>query len=54
LWLLYTRGVLISDTDILIAATAIVNGLTVATNNEAHFARIAFETIEKWLVRTDL
>jgi tRNA(fMet)-specific endonuclease VapC len=46
---LYTRGALIGDADILIAATAIVNGLVVVTNNEAHFARIARVTIENWL-----
>jgi tRNA(fMet)-specific endonuclease VapC len=46
---LHTRGALIGDADILIAATAIVNGLAVATNNEDHFARIAFVTLENWL-----
>jgi len=50
---LHNRGALIGDADILIAATAIVNGLAVATNNEAHFARITFVTIENWLARTD-
>jgi len=34
------RGVLIGDADILIAASALVRGLGVVTNNEAHFQRI--------------
>lgn len=46
---LHTRGALIGDADILIAATAIANGLAVVTNNEAHFARIKLLTIENWL-----
>jgi tRNA(fMet)-specific endonuclease VapC len=37
---LYQRGELISDADILIAATAITNGLAVITNNERHFRRV--------------
>jgi tRNA(fMet)-specific endonuclease VapC len=46
---LYQRGLLISDADILIAATAITHGLFVATNNEAHFRRIPKLQIENWL-----
>lgn len=38
---LYRRGELIGDADILIAATALVEGCNLATNNERHFARIA-------------
>ncbi len=34
------RGELIGDADILIAASALVRGLGVVTNNEAHFQRI--------------
>lgn len=34
------RGVLIGDADILIAASALVQGLGVVTNNENHFQRI--------------
>jgi tRNA(fMet)-specific endonuclease VapC len=34
------RGVLIGDADILIAASALVQGFGVATNNENHFQRI--------------
>ncbi len=35
------QGQLISDADILIAATALTNGLVLVTNNVAHFQRIA-------------
>ena len=43
------RGELIGDADILIAATALVNGLGVVTNNEDHFRRIRDLQIENWL-----
>ena len=46
---LYAHGRLIPDADILIAATAIENGLAIATNNLAHFNRIANLQIENWL-----
>lgn len=46
---LYGRGALIGDADILIAATALVHGLAVATNNEAHFGRIPALMVENWL-----
>jgi tRNA(fMet)-specific endonuclease VapC len=46
---LYTRGELIGDADILIAATAMTHGLAVATNNEAHFRRIPGLVLENWL-----
>ncbi len=46
---LYGRGQLIGDADILIAATAIEQGLVLATNNENHHNRIAELTIENWL-----
>lgn len=42
-------GALIGDADILIAATALEHGLVVATNNVAHFSRIAGLDIENWL-----
>lgn len=45
---LYRRGELIGDADILIAATALVNGLGVVTNNERHFRRIANLQVENW------
>jgi tRNA(fMet)-specific endonuclease VapC len=46
---LYQRGELISDADILIAATAMAHGLAVVTNNEDHFRRIRNLRIENWL-----
>ena len=45
---LYKRGELIGDADILIAASALVNGLGVVTNNERHFTRIAKLHVENW------
>lgn len=46
---LHSRGALIGDADILIAATALAHGLAVATNNEAHFRRIDQLAIDHWL-----
>lgn len=46
---LHRRGALIDDADILIAATALVHGYAVATNNEAHYRRISSLTIQNWL-----
>lgn len=46
---LYQRGTLIGDADILIAASALVNGMTLVTNNEAHFKRIRNLDVENWL-----
>jgi tRNA(fMet)-specific endonuclease VapC len=46
---LYQRGELISDADILIAASALVNDLTVVTNNEDHFKRITGLRMDNWL-----
>lgn len=46
---LYRRGVLIGDADILIAATALVHGMAIATNNERHFSRINGLQLENWL-----
>ena len=46
---LRTRGEIIGDADILIAASALVQGLKVVTNNEKHFERIHGLTIENWL-----
>ena len=37
---LRSLGALIGDFDLLIAATAIHNGLTLLTNNRRHFARV--------------
>ena len=46
---LHQRGELISDADILIAATAITHDLTIVTNNETHFHRISDLQIDNWL-----
>ncbi len=46
---LYQRGELIGDADILIAATATVEGHGLVTNNERHFERIRGLNIDNWL-----
>lgn len=46
---LHRRGRLIGDADILIAATAMVNGREVVTNNTSHFERIEGLTVGNWL-----
>jgi tRNA(fMet)-specific endonuclease VapC len=43
-------GGMIGDADILIAASALVNGLGVVTNNEQHFRRIKGLRVENWLI----
>lgn len=45
---LHRRGELITDADILIAATALVHNLTLITENTSHFQRIAGLQIESW------
>jgi tRNA(fMet)-specific endonuclease VapC len=45
---LYKRGQLIGDADILIAATALENNFSVATNNENHFNRIGGLRVLNW------
>jgi tRNA(fMet)-specific endonuclease VapC len=45
---LYSRGQLISDADILIAATAVVHKLTLITGNVSHFQRIFELQLENW------
>ncbi|MEW6618727.1 MAG: type II toxin-antitoxin system VapC family toxin [bacterium] len=49
---LHQKGVLISDADILIAASALVHRLGIATNNEEHFRRIAGLQVENWFKGT--
>jgi len=44
------RGELIGDADILIAASALVHGLGIVTNNEEHFKRIEGLKVENWLI----
>jgi tRNA(fMet)-specific endonuclease VapC len=46
---LHRRGELIGDADILIAASALVPGLGVVTNNENHFRRVTGLHVENWL-----
>ncbi|HEX3553323.1 MAG TPA: type II toxin-antitoxin system VapC family toxin [Thermoanaerobaculia bacterium] len=46
--LLHRRGTLIQDADILIAATALVHGLELVTENPSHFSRIPDLVIEGW------
>ena len=46
---LYQRGALIGDADILIAASALANGMSLVTNNEKHFERIDGLHVENWL-----
>lgn len=46
---LKTRGALIGDGDILIGATALVNGLRIVTDNEEHFRRIPGLAVDNWL-----
>jgi tRNA(fMet)-specific endonuclease VapC len=45
---LYKRGELIPDADILIAASALTNGLGLVTNNKKHFRRISGLHVENW------
>lgn len=42
------QGLLIDDFDILIGATAVANGMIMATNNVAHFSRLDNIIIEDW------
>lgn len=44
-------GCLIDDFDLLIACTAIVNGLVMVTDNEKHFERISRINVENWVSR---
>ena len=45
---LYKQGLLISDADILIASTALVNNLTLITGNLEHFNRIPNLVCQSW------
>ena len=46
---LEAQGQLIGDMDMLIAAVAKAEGLTLVTNNTAHFSRVAGLRIENWI-----
>lgn len=41
-------GIIVDDFDLLIGATAIVNGLIIVTNNEAHFSNLQGIQLENW------
>lgn len=43
------EGILIDDLDLLIAATAHAHDLTLVTNNEKHFSRIANLRLANWV-----
>jgi tRNA(fMet)-specific endonuclease VapC len=45
---LRNAGTLIGDADLIIAATASVNGLTLVSNNTAHFGRIPGLRLDTW------
>ena len=45
---LHQKGLLVSDADILIAATAIVHNLTLITGNVSHFNRIPNLLCNNW------
>ena len=47
---LRAAGQLIEDADILMGAIALVNDLTLVTNNTAHFSRIAGLYLEDWVL----
>jgi tRNA(fMet)-specific endonuclease VapC len=42
------RGKLISDADLIIAATAVLHGLVLVTTNTAHFGRISGLALDCW------
>jgi tRNA(fMet)-specific endonuclease VapC len=42
------KGLPVADFDILIGATALVNGLILVTNNTQHFARLPNLPLENW------
>jgi tRNA(fMet)-specific endonuclease VapC len=44
------QGNIIMDADIMIAAVALSNNLTLVTNNEKHFNRIPDLKIENWVI----
>ena len=45
---LKSKGKIICDSDLFIAAAAISNNFTLVTNNEKHFKRIEGLEIENW------
>ncbi|MGB8646526.1 MAG: PIN domain-containing protein [Anaerolineae bacterium] len=47
------EGALIEDFDLLIAATSVAHGLTLVTNNTAHFSRIPVLHLANWVQSID-
>lgn len=45
---MFNNGMRIEDMDLLIAATAIYNDLTLVTNNVKHFEKIPYLKLENW------
>ena len=45
---MFNNGIRIEDMDLLIAATAIYNDLTLVTNNVKHFEKIRYLKLENW------
>ena len=45
---MFNNGIRIEDMDLLIAATAIYNDLTLVTNNTKHFEKIPYLKLENW------
>ena len=45
---IFDKGIRIEDMDLLIAATAIYNELTLVTNNTKHFENVPNLKIENW------
>ena len=45
---LHRSGRLVTDADILIAATALTGGLTLVTNNTDHFSRVPGLSCDSW------
>lgn len=48
---LKSKGTPIDDFDLLIASTALANGMIMVTDNTKHFSRIEGLTLENWIER---
>ena len=51
---LRTKGIIISDLDLFIGATAIVNNMTMVTRNVREFERLENIKIENWIDNADV
>lgn len=47
---IFDKGIRIEDMDLLIAATAIYNDLTLVTNNTKHFENVPYLKLENWKI----